>query len=205
MRGQVAAGVLARLHVAGLAAGRQEDEYRNQDQQRVAEQAEQGEDERQPLADGRRHARGARVAERHRQQGPQHPPAIHRERRDQVEDEQRDIGRSNPARQGGRGLLELCHLRQVEARAQHDDQHQRNHQIDGRAGERDEDLLARLLRHALQGGDAADGQKSDIGGADAVAARGEHMAELVRQHAPKQQDDEHHAVDGRRRARRASS
>ena len=63
MRGEIAARVLARLHVAGLAAGGQEDEHGDQHQQRIAHQAEEGEHERQSLPDGGGDPRGARVAQ----------------------------------------------------------------------------------------------------------------------------------------------
>ena len=84
-------------------------------------------------------------------------------------------------------LLQLRHLREVEARAEHDDQHQRDHEVDRRPRQRHEDFLARLLRHALQRRQTADRQQRDVRRADAVAARGKHMPELVQQHAREQQ------------------
>ena len=70
-----------------------------------------------------------------------------------------------------------------------------------RPGQRHHDLLAGLLRHALHGGDAADRQQRDVGRADAVAARGPDVPELVQHHAGEQHEDEQHA----RRARPAAS
>ncbi len=200
MRGEIPARVLARLDVAGLPAGGEEDEYGHQHQQRIAHQSEKPEEHRQPLPDRGCDARGARIAHPDRQQGPQHAAAIHGKRRDQVEDEEHHVGGGDPAGQGRLRLLELGHLRQVEAGSQHDDQHQRDDEVDGGTGQRHHDLLAGLFRHALQRGDAADRQQRDIGGADAVAAGGKHMAELVQHDAQEQGDDEHDPVDRRRRA-----
>ena len=68
MPGKIAARVLARLHVAGLTAGRQKNKDRHQDQQRVAEQPDEPEQEGKALADRGGSARGARVAHLYRQQ-----------------------------------------------------------------------------------------------------------------------------------------
>jgi hypothetical protein len=56
--------------------------------------------------------------------------------------------------------------------------------------------LARLLRDALELGDAADRQQRHIGRRHAEGARGEDVAELVQQHAQEQQHHEHEAVPG---------
>ena len=60
MPGKIAARVLARLHVAGLTAGRQEYKDRHQNQQRIAEQPDEPEQEGKALAD-RAAVRVARV------------------------------------------------------------------------------------------------------------------------------------------------
>ena len=61
----------------------------------------------------------------------------------------------------------------------------RDDDVDGRAGEGHHQFLARLFGNALEAGDAADRPERHVGRADAVAAGGEDMAELVRQDAGK--------------------
>ena len=62
--------------------------------------------------------------------------------------------------------------------------------VDGRPGEGDHDLLARLFRHALQPRQAADRQERDVGRADTVEPRRECVAVFVRDDAGEQREDE---------------
>ena len=195
MRGQIAARVVARLHVASLAAGGEEDEDGHQHQQRIAHQAEEPEQHRQPLPDRGGDPGCARVAHADRQYRPQHAAAIHGKSRDQVEHAQHHVGGGDPADQAGLRLLQLGHLRQVELRSQEEHQRQRDHHVDRGARQRHHDFLPGLLRHPLQRRHPADGQKGDVGGGDAVAASGKDVAELVQHNAHEQGDDEEDAVD----------
>ena len=70
----------------------------------------------------------------------------------------------------------------------------------GGPGERHDDLLGRLFGHPLELGHAADGKERDPRRADAVAAGGNGMAELVQDDAGEDRDHEKHAFGGRRRA-----
>ena len=83
-----------RVHLdrSRLAAGADPHEDRDQDQQRVAHQPHQPEPDRQRLPDPRRHPRGAHPVHAQRQHRPQHPPAVHRERRQQVEGREQQVG-----------------------------------------------------------------------------------------------------------------
>src|SRR5439155_3912079 len=67
-------------------------------------------------------------------------------------------------------------------------------------GERDHDLLARLLGNPLQPGDAADRQERDIPGADPVMARGQGMSQLVEDDAPEERQEEADRLEGEGRA-----
>ena len=51
-----------------------------------------------------------------------------------------------------------------------------------------------FVRHALQPGDAADGQQGDVARLDAVAARGQGVAEFVQHHAAEQRQHEADAL-----------
>jgi hypothetical protein len=50
-------------------------------------------------------------------------------------------------------------------------------------GDGDNHFLDRLVRHALEAGDAAEGEQRDVGSANSVAPRREGVAEFVKQHA----------------------
>jgi hypothetical protein len=63
-------------------------------------------------------------------------------------------------------------------------------------GEGDDELLGRLLRHALEPGDAADREERDIPGGDAVAPRCEGVPKLVQDDAAEDHHDEAHALQG---------
>ncbi len=96
-------------------------------------------------------------------------------------------------------LLEL--LRGV-GQGQHDEQHGRDHDVDGRPRDRDQELLDRLLGDALEPRHAADRQQHDVAGADAVPPGSERVPELVQDDAGEQGEDEEDAA--RRRGDRAS-
>ena len=57
-----------------------------------------------------------------------------------------------------------------------------------------DELLARLLRHLLHAGDAAERPQRYIAGFHAVAPRREDMAELMQQHAEEEDHDEKRAL-----------
>ncbi len=83
------------------------------------------------------------------------------------------------------GVGAVIAMMSIGAGAEKQDQDDSDHDIHRRAGQRDQEFLARLFRHPLQPGDAADRQKRDIRRLDAVAAGSQHVAELMRHHAGK--------------------
>ena len=68
------------------------------------------------------------------------------------------------------------------------------HDVDQRAGDRDEEFLPRLFRDALELSHPADRQQRHVGRRHAEGAGREDVAELVQQHAEKQQHHENEAV-----------
>ena len=76
------------------------------------------------------------------------------------------------------------------------DQQNGDDDVHQRAGDGDEEFLPRLLRNALELGDAADRQQRHIRRRHAEGAGGEDVAELVQQHAQEQQHHESETVPG---------
>ena len=67
-------------------------------------------------------------------------------------------------------------------------------------GQRDEDLLLRLLGDPGEAGDTPDRQQDDVRGVDAVMLRREDVAELVEQNAAEEREHREHAADCGRRS-----
>ena len=72
-----------------------------------------------------------------------------------------------------------------------------DHQVHRRAGQGDDDLLARVPRNRFEQRQPADRQQGDAARPDAVPPRGQRMAVLVQQHAEEEQDDQLEAGDDR--------
>ncbi len=175
------------------------DENRDEDQQRVAEQPEEAQRESERLTDLGRRRCGLPVPEPHRQQRMEHTPAIHRKSRDQVEHRQKDVRRREPRR---KRQVRIVDLGQVVAMERTDDNEKPDpdDEIDGRASERDRELLHRILGHARHAGHPADRQERHFRRLDAIATRNENMAEFVEHHAGEQQDQKEDAARRRFRA-----
>ena len=73
----------------------------------------------------------------------------------------------------------------MRARKQH--QAEGDGDVDQRTRDGDQELLVRLFGNPLEAGDAADRQQRDVGRGDPEVARGEDVAEFMRQHACEQQ------------------
>ena len=78
----------------------------------------------------------------------------------------------------------------LDMRAGDENERAGDHDIHQRAGDGDQEFLVRLLRDALEPSDAADRQQRHVRRRHAERARREDVAELVRHHAGKQQDEE---------------
>src|SRR3979409_2604699 len=77
------------------------------------------------------------------------------------------------------------------------DETERDHDIDQRARDRDEEFLQRFFRNALQPRNATDRKQDDIGCQNAEGARRQDVAEFMRQHAEEQKHHEEKAAPGR--------
>ena len=62
------------------------------------------------------------------------------------------------------------------------------------------EFLPRFIRHSLQAGDAANRQKGDVRGIDAVVFRRDGMAKLVQDNTDKQQQHKNYPPKGDGRA-----
>ena len=133
-------------------------EDRDEDQQRIAEQADEAEAERDPLADGGRDLGGAHVTEPGRQQRAQYPAAVHRKRRDEVEHGEEQVDGGQPIDEVDAPAFDRVKMRRIEMRARERHEHQRDHDVDGRARDRDQEFLAGLFRNAGEPRHAADRQ-----------------------------------------------
>ena len=181
-----------------LSRGGDIDEDGDEDQQRIAEQAEEAEAEGEGLADRGGDAGGARAAELHRQQRPQHPSAIHRKGGNEIEDGEKQVGVGEAGDERHLRIVEPLEVGGIEL-ADEQQQNDCDDEIDRRPGDGDGEFLRRLLRQCLHAGDAADRQQRDFRRLNAVAARDENVAELVQHDADENEDDEDEAVARRRR------
>ncbi len=77
------------------------------------------------------------------------------------------------------------------------DQHGSDGDVDQRTRDRDQEFLVGFFGDALQPCDAADRQQRDVGRRDAEGAGGEDVAELMCQHAGKEQDQEEQRIPRR--------
>ena len=75
-------------------------------------------------------------------------------------------------------------------------QQEHDHDIDERSGDGDDELFGRLVRHALEAGEAADGEQGNVRRANAIAPRGKGVAKFVAQHTDEDERDDGHAADG---------
>ena len=69
--------------------------------------------------------------------------------------------------------------------ANRDRQAERDHHIDQRSGQRNDQLLPRFFRHPFQSRDTTDRQQCDVRGVDAESFRGKRVPKFVQDHAQK--------------------
>ncbi len=173
------------------------DEDRDEDQQRIAEQADEAQREGGELPDGRGDLGGAHVAQAARQGRPQHPAAVHRKRRDHVEQHQEHVHGGEPVEHADGGIIDAGEVAAVDRGAEQQHQRGRDHDVDRRARHRHQELLPGLFGDALEVRHAADRQQRHRRRGHAKAARHENVAELVRHHATEQQQHESKRVERR--------
>ena len=178
------------------------DENGNEDQDRVCHQADEAESECHELPDHGRDLGGPHIAQAARQQGPQHPPAVHRKSGDHVEHREKKVHGRQPVNQRNFQIVDRCRRAGVQICAEAIDQHRRDHDIDERPGDGDEKFLPRFFRNALELRHTADRQKGYVRRRHAEGASGKNMTELVQQYAEEQKQHKHKAIPGRRGASR---
>ncbi len=176
------------------------DEDGDEDEQRIAPyETGEAEDEGECLADPRGDVRRLPARIPDREHGAEHPSAVHRKGRNEIEEDEEDVHRGEPDEEAETRIVEPLQRGEVEMRVQNEDQDRGDDDVHRRPGERDQDFLTRVLRHALEPREPADRQKRDVRRADAVAPRRQRMAELVRDHAGEERQDEEDAIDRRLR------
>lgn len=172
----------------------QEDEDRDQQQHRLhrrREEREDGEQNRHPLADGRRDVGRAVLPEEERERRPQDAAAVHRERGDQVEEGEDQVRHQElpDDRRAAADQLLGRDRRPHLLEDQEDEEGPGENQIDRRARQRDHEL--RLAGgDAIEARDAADRVEHDLARLDAEPARRGRVAELVEDDAAEEQQQE---------------
>ncbi len=156
--------------------------------------------QRESFAESRGDLRRVLEARAHGQRRAQHAAAVHRERRQQVEDREYDV-HPHHLRQEQPDAVRLRRRGernppQEQRQVEHGDDRHR----DGRTGDGDQQFLARTRRHPLQPGDAADRQERDALRLHAEARGHERVTELVQHDGKENREREQHA--DHRRARR---
>ena len=172
-------------HRRRFAARPQEDEEGDEHQQELAAgDRVKAHRERERLADRGGNARRPREAEAGRQHGAQHAAAVHGEGGDQIEEQEEDVDPVQLLEEAAGQPVQAGHQRRGTAGGGEPGiQRHGDDQRDERPGERDQQLLPRLVRHALEPRHAPDGEQDDVGRAHAETARHRNVPELVEQHA----------------------
>ena len=186
--------LLRRAHLRFAGCG-DIDEDGDEDEQRIAEEAEEPEADGEGLADPGGDVGRPLGPHPHRQEGVQNAAAIHRKGGDQIEEREKEVGRRKPPGERQADVVDV-EVPRVEG-AERGDQRKRDDEVDGRPGEGDHELLPRVGRQALEAGDAADRQQRHLLRLNAVAPRRQDVAELVQDDAGEEEDDEERAVDRR--------
>jgi hypothetical protein len=169
------------------------DEQRDEDQEGVGEESDQSEHQGEATADLGRDPRRPDVVHAQGEQRTQDPAPVHRKGREQIEHGERDVDPREPADEAA-----VERWNRGKRRRRHRRRHQREEQhgqpdVDGRSREGDEQLLPRVIGHALEPGDATDRQQRDVAGTDPVASRRQRVPQLVKHDDDEQRDDEDEA------------
>ena len=94
---------------------------------------------------------------------------------------------------------DLVHPRRPVRHDENEVEHCGEHDGDDGPRNRDQQLLLRLVGHALESSHTADREEDDVLGVDAESARGERVSVLVQHDGREHRQDEQHAGDRRRR------
>ena len=183
------------LHLVRFLGRPEPDEESDEDQQRIVGEAQDPEQDRHTLADRGGHLGGTGVIESQRQRGAEDPAAVHRERRQQVEDRQRHVDPEEPIKETTADLKRLAERRQSPPQSQHEIDNDGEHHVDRRPCERHHQLLSGVPGHPFQSGHSADRQEHDVPGTNSIAPGGQRVSQFVQDHDPEQDQDENQAAD----------
>jgi len=150
----------SRPHHSPLAFRTDENEYADNHQPDRELQSDENKQDRQPLTHRCCDNRGAPIRKHKRQDRPQQASAVHRERRDEIEKEQRDVRLHNRIQQPAR-IVRHRHEENVRRQTRERQQHQGDSGVDHRTGQRDGNFVPRILGNTSQSGDATDWQEGD--------------------------------------------
>ena len=157
----------------------QPDEERDEHQEGVGEQPHEAEQHGHRLADPRRDLRGPEVVHPEGQQAPQDAPAIHGESGKQVEHRETHVDPEQLIQEAAADPDHLAVGCEPLAQLEYDKQDGREHHVHRRARKGHQQLLLRVLRHAVQPGDSTDRQQRDVACRDAEPPGGQRVSELV--------------------------
>ncbi len=152
--------------------------------------------QRRALPDPRRDLRRPGMADDHGEERSENASSVHGKGGDEVEENEHDIHHRQFRQERSRRVGEIRGLPPVEAQADRDEEPRRDDHVHERPGERDDQFLMGLVRHALHAGDPSDGQQGDVRRLDAEGLRGDGVAELVQEDARKEQEDEADPLHG---------
>jgi hypothetical protein len=128
-----------------------------------------------------RDARGFLLRLEQHQRRPQHPAAIHRVRRQQIENEQQEIARRDALHQVGvGGVAQQLKGYELVLGGQPGEQASGNQPVHQRSADGDPEFFP-PFRYALRTRHAADRVHDDLRGPDPISARHQRMSQLVQQ------------------------
>ncbi len=133
-----------------LGRGREIDEYGDEDQDRIGHQPDKAKREGDELTNGSSNLSCAYVTETGRQQGTKHPPAIHWKCRDHVEQRQKKIDRCEAIDERDARIVYRRGCVHLQVGTEQIHQYARDHDVDQRPCDRDQELFPRLFRNAFQ-------------------------------------------------------
>jgi len=142
----------------------------------------------------------ARIAHPHGKQRAQHAAAVHGKGGNQVEQDEHDVGAGKLRCERHCRVLDLSKSLGIETGAEPEEKSRCDNHVNGRARERHDQLVTRLLWHLLHAGNAAERPQRHVARLDAIAARGEDVAQLVQKDAQEDEHDKRRALPGGRGA-----
>ena len=202
LRPGINAGKPARCLVEGghlrLSPGCDINKDRNENQERIAKEAEKAERKCQDLSQGGRDLRRSGVPEFHCEEGMENPTAIHWKSGDHIEKNQENVDGGEPCKKQDAWIVNPCQIVGLD-RSDDEEEKKGDDDVHHRSRDRDRKFLRRFLRHARHARHAPNGQQNHIWRLDPEAPGHENVAEFVENDAGENENNEKHAVTRRRR------